>query len=64
MSLSPVDMFRTQTDLYSLFDEEGMPTHDTAGTFLLVHTHLSVREHKINLRKCTGNKLDEIMPVS
>jgi glutaminyl-tRNA synthetase len=31
MAVSPVDMFRSQTDLYSQFDDEGMPTHDAAG---------------------------------
>jgi hypothetical protein len=31
MSVAPEDMFRSQTDLYSLFDEEGVPTHDAAG---------------------------------
>ena len=27
----PQEMFRTQTDLYSAFDENGIPTHDKAG---------------------------------
>jgi hypothetical protein len=31
MSLAPQDMFKSQTDLYSKFDEEGIPTHDAAG---------------------------------
>jgi len=31
MTVSPLEMFRTQTDLFSQFDEEGMPTHDAAG---------------------------------
>ena len=31
MSINPVDMFRSQTDLYSQFDDEGIPTHDAAG---------------------------------
>jgi len=31
MNIAPQDMFKDQTDLYSLFDEEGVPTHDTAG---------------------------------
>ena len=28
MKLNPVDMFRSQTDLYSQFDVDGLPTHD------------------------------------
>jgi hypothetical protein len=31
MSLRAEDMFKSQTDLYSQFDAEGMPTHDAAG---------------------------------
>jgi hypothetical protein len=31
MNLAPEDMFRSQTDLYSQFDEFGIPTHDAAG---------------------------------
>lgn len=31
MNVSPLDMFKAQPELYSLFDEEGMPTHDAAG---------------------------------
>jgi hypothetical protein len=30
-SLNPVDMFKGMTDLYSRFDEDGVPTHDAAG---------------------------------
>merc|ERR1712232_41595 len=29
--LDPKDMFRSQTDLYSKFDEEGVPTHGADG---------------------------------
>ena len=31
MSLAPEDMFKSQTDLYSQFDADGIPTHDAAG---------------------------------
>lgn len=31
MNINPLDMFRSQTDLYSQFDAEGIPTHDAAG---------------------------------
>ena len=31
MNVSPLEMFKSQTDLYSQFDEEGVPTHDAAG---------------------------------
>lgn len=31
MSLPPQEMFRGQTDLYSQFDADGVPTHDAAG---------------------------------
>lgn len=31
MSIPPSEMFKSQTDLYSLFDEDGVPTHDAAG---------------------------------
>lgn len=31
MNLRPQDMFRNQTDLYSAFDADGVPTHDAAG---------------------------------
>jgi len=30
-NLDPRDMFRSQTDLYSKFDDDGVPTHDAAG---------------------------------
>lgn len=30
-SLDPRDMFKGQTDLYSKFDEEGVPTHGADG---------------------------------
>lgn len=29
--INPVDMFRSETDKYSAFDERGLPTHDTEG---------------------------------
>jgi len=31
MSIAPEEMFKSQTDLYSAFDAEGIPTHDAAG---------------------------------
>lgn len=31
MSIAPQDMFKNQTDLYSQFDEDGVPTHDEKG---------------------------------
>ena len=31
MKLRPQDMYRNQTDLYSAFDADGVPTHDAAG---------------------------------
>eukprot|EP00301_Raphidiophrys_heterophryoidea_P019991 c4796_g1_i1.p1 GENE.c4796_g1_i1~~c4796_g1_i1.p1 ORF type:complete len:693 (+),score=183.51 c4796_g1_i1:88-2079(+) len=34
MSLDPKDMFKAQTDLYSQFDEQGVPTHDAQGEAL------------------------------
>jgi hypothetical protein len=32
ISLKPQDMFRKYTDLYSAFDNNGIPTHDAAGS--------------------------------
>ncbi|XP_001648945.2 cysteine--tRNA ligase, cytoplasmic [Aedes aegypti] len=29
--INPVDLFRSETDKYSAFDERGLPTHDTEG---------------------------------
>ena len=51
MLLSPLDMFRTQVDLYTLFDEEGIPTHDAAGeSFIIFHVHdmISYTVYKFN----------------
>jgi hypothetical protein len=31
MSIAPQDLFRAQTDLYSQFDADGVPTHDATG---------------------------------
>ena len=31
MAVSPQEMFRNQPELYSQFDEDGIPTHDAAG---------------------------------
>ncbi len=31
MAVSPQEMFRCQPELYSQFDEDGIPTHDAAG---------------------------------
>ena len=31
MSLAPQEMFKSQSDLYSQFDEDGVPTHDASG---------------------------------
>lgn len=31
LNLDPKDMFKSQTDLYSQFDEDGIPTHNAAG---------------------------------
>lgn len=42
MHLSPLDMFRSQTNLYSTFDEEGMPILDHAGKYPHVHVLASV----------------------
>ena len=30
-AVPPEEMFRSQTDKYSKFDEQGLPTHDTEG---------------------------------
>ena len=34
MNIAPQDMFRSQTDLYSAFDDDGIPTHDVSGAKL------------------------------
>ena len=56
MLLSPLDMFRSQVDLYSLFDEEGLPTHDAAGdlrkkmktrTRIRIRIRIRIRTHFI-----------------
>jgi cysteinyl-tRNA synthetase len=31
MSIDPAEMFKAQTELYSAFGEDGVPTHDKAG---------------------------------
>jgi len=31
MSIPAEEFFRSQTDLYSQFDEDGVPTHDATG---------------------------------
>lgn len=31
MNIPPQELFKSQTDLYSKFDEDGVPTHDAAG---------------------------------
>jgi cysteinyl-tRNA synthetase len=31
MTIPPRDMYRRQTDLYSQFDIDGLPTHDVSG---------------------------------
>ena len=31
MKIAPQDLFKSQTDLYSKFDDDGIPTHDIAG---------------------------------
>jgi cysteinyl-tRNA synthetase len=31
MKINPFDMFKSQTDKYSAFDETGLPTHDHKG---------------------------------
>ena len=31
MKIDPKDYFTSQTDLYSAFDEDGVPTHDKEG---------------------------------
>ena len=44
MSISPQDFFRTQTDLYSAFDEDGVPTHDAAGAKLSKSAYKSLKK--------------------
>lgn len=34
MKISPLEMFKGQSELYSAFDAEGLPTHDAAGNAL------------------------------
>ena len=34
MNIAPQELFRAQTDLYSAFDEDGVPTHDATGAKL------------------------------
>ena len=34
MNIAPQEFFRSQTELYSAFDEDGVPTHDAAGAKL------------------------------
>ena len=31
MNINPIDMFKSETNLYSQFDEDGIPTHDANG---------------------------------
>lgn len=31
MNINPIDMFKSETHLYSQFDEDGVPTHDASG---------------------------------
>lgn len=33
-AIPPQEMFRSQTDKYSAFDEQGLPTHDASGQML------------------------------
>eukprot|EP00595_Chromulina_sp_UTEXLB2642_P003520 CAMPEP_0196765336 /NCGR_PEP_ID=MMETSP1095-20130614/8007_1 /TAXON_ID=96789 ORGANISM="Chromulina nebulosa, Strain UTEXLB2642" /NCGR_SAMPLE_ID=MMETSP1095 /ASSEMBLY_ACC=CAM_ASM_000446 /LENGTH=594 /DNA_ID=CAMNT_0042123213 /DNA_START=200 /DNA_END=1980 /DNA_ORIENTATION=+ len=42
--ISPNDLFRSQTDLYSLFDEDGVPTHDQLGEKLSKTTIKKLRK--------------------
>ena len=33
-AIPPQELFRSQTDKYSAFDEQGLPTHDASGQVL------------------------------
>ena len=39
MSIAPEQMFRNQPELYSAFDEEGIPTVDAEGRPVLLLNH-------------------------
>ncbi len=43
MGIPPSEYFRAMTDLYSHFDEQGMPTHDADGKEVGVYISASVR---------------------
>jgi hypothetical protein len=44
MTTSPSDLFRKQTQLYSLFDKDGMPTHDASGKELSKSTLAKIKK--------------------
>lgn len=43
-NIPPQEFFRAQTDLYSQFDEDGVPTHDAAGEKLSKNATKNLRK--------------------
>ena len=44
MNIAPEDMFKSQLELYSKFDEEGIPTHDVNGEKITKSSYKKLRK--------------------
>lgn len=44
MNIAPEEMFKSQLELYSKFDEEGIPTHDVSGEKISKSSYKKLRK--------------------
>lgn len=51
MKISPLDMFKLQPELYSKFDDEGLPTHDAARELLTKSTIKKLKKEQDKQKK-------------
>ncbi|TMW63959.1 hypothetical protein Poli38472_014664 [Pythium oligandrum] len=60
MKVPPTEMFKTQTELYSAFDAEGLPTHDAAGAPLTKTTIKKLKKEQDKQKKLHETYLKEL----
>ncbi|DAZ92726.1 TPA: hypothetical protein N0F65_012509 [Lagenidium giganteum] len=60
MKISPQDLFKSQTDLYSQFDAEGLPTHDAAGVALTKNQVKKLKKEQDKQKKLYESKTSSL----
>jgi glutaminyl-tRNA synthetase len=60
MRIPPQELFKSQTELYSQFDEEGLPTHDVNGVALTKNQLKKLKKEQEKQKKLHQSYLDSL----